>query len=90
MPARSTGSIPFIYFGGKYLSSGASYAPDVLQDKSADAIATALSKPKSPIAQGIVGTANTFVAALCTLTGNQPGNVCSAPEVTELVRGLDQ
>ncbi len=88
VPANSAGSIPFIYLGGKFLSSGASYSPDVLQDKSAEDIASSLSNAGSPIAQGVVGTANTFVAALCTLTGNQPGDVCSGPEVTTILPSL--
>ncbi|HEY7136381.1 MAG TPA: DUF929 family protein [Acidimicrobiia bacterium] len=86
--ASSAGAIPFIDFGGKYLVSGASYDPGVLQGKSADAIATALSDPSSAVAKGAVGTANVMTAAICTLTHDQPATVCSAPAITNLQQRL--
>ena len=41
----SVGAIPFIDFGGKFLVSGATYDPSVLQGHSANAIADALHRP---------------------------------------------
>lgn len=84
VPASSAGAIPFIDFGGKYLISGATYSPAVLQGKSLDQIATALSDPKSDIAKGVLGAANTVTAAICTLTNNQPASVCSG----DMIQGL--
>jgi hypothetical protein len=78
------GGIPFIDFGGKFLVSGATFDPAVLQGKSADEIATALSDPTSKIALGAIGAANTFTAAICTLTHNQPAAVCTSPAITKL------
>jgi hypothetical protein len=75
--AQSEGSIPFIDFGNKYEISGASYSPQVLAGKSWATIATALSDPSSPIAQGINGTANYMTAAICSLTGNKPTTACT-------------
>ena len=48
----SNGSIPFIYFDGKYLISGATYDVGVLQGKSWDQIATAMSDKSSADRQG--------------------------------------
>jgi hypothetical protein len=79
--AASAGAIPFIDIGGRYLVSGASYNPSVLQGKTHAQIAGALSDPRSPIAQGADGTANLITAALCELTGHQPDTVCRSPGV---------
>ncbi len=78
VPSSSNGSIPFMYFGGKYILTGASYAPTVLQGKSAQQIADALKNPKDPISQGVLGSANVITAAICSITNNQPSNVCTS------------
>jgi len=84
----SAGGIPFIDFGGKFVVGGVSYDPAVLQGKSANAIAEALSDPTSTIARGAIGTANTFTAAICALTNNQPAAVCSDPSITKIAASL--
>lgn len=76
--SADAGAIPFIYFGGKYLSVGATYAPTVLNGKSWDQIASALSDPNSAIAKAIGGSANHITAAICKMTGNQPASACTA------------
>jgi thiol-disulfide isomerase/thioredoxin len=73
----STGAIPFVDFGNKFLVSGASYNPAVLQGKSWSEVAAALSDPASPISQGAVGAANSMTAAICKLTNNQPATACT-------------
>jgi Domain of unknown function (DUF929) len=80
--ADSAGSIPFVDFGNKYLTSGASISPQLLAGESASDIAAALSDPSSPIAQAVDGSANAFTAAICQLTGGQPGAVCTSAGVT--------
>jgi hypothetical protein len=82
--ARSSGGIPFIDFGGKFLVSGVTYDPSVLQNKTAQEIAAALSDPTSPISRGAIGVANSFTAAICSLTHNEPVSVCSQPTITQL------
>ncbi len=47
-------------------------------------IAAALSDPSNPIGKSVGGTANYMTAAICSLTKNQPANVCSAPSITAL------
>ena len=75
--------IPFIDFGNKYVISGSSYDPGVLSGLTWNQIAADLSNPSSPVAKAIDGSANYITAATCTLTGNQPANVCT-PAITSL------
>jgi hypothetical protein len=73
--------IPFMTFGNKFLVSGASYSPDTLTNLSRTAIATGLSDPTSPITDAIIASANYQTAAICSLTNNQPSNVCTSSGV---------
>jgi thiol-disulfide isomerase/thioredoxin len=73
---------PFIDFGNKFTITGPLYDPAVLAGKSWAQVAQALHDPSSPIAQGALGTANFITAAICKMTNDQPGNVCSAKGVT--------
>jgi hypothetical protein len=82
------GAIPFADLGGRYVSSGASYTPQLLAGKSHAQIAAALKDPSSPVAKAVDGTANVYTAALCTLTGNKPGNVCTSTGVTKVASKL--
>jgi len=84
VPSGSQGSIPFIDIGNKFLISGASFSPQLLQGKTWAQIAAALSDPSNPIGKSVGGTANYMTAAICSLTKNQPANVCSAPSITAL------
>jgi hypothetical protein len=78
------GSFPFIDFGGQYTLVGSSYSPQVLAGKSAEEIAASLSTAANPIAQGILGSANTMTATICILTNDQPASVCSVPAISEI------
>jgi hypothetical protein len=79
---QSSGGIPFVDFGNRYIVSGASYSPQVLQGQSMSAIAGSLVDPSNQIAQNVDGTANMLTAAICQLTNNQPAQVCSTPTIT--------
>jgi hypothetical protein len=81
-------TIPFIQFGGKFLVDGATYDPQVLQNKTHDQIATALHDPGSDVAKGAIGTANTMIAAICHLTADQPAKVCGQPGIKILEREM--
>ena len=85
VPAANKGAIPFVYFGGQYLITGASVAtgPRLLDGKSWAAIAAALKNPSDPVAQAVGGAANFMTAAICEMTGNQPASVCT-PTMTAL------
>jgi hypothetical protein len=78
------GGIPFIDFGNRFMTDGASYDPGVLSGKSLTQIADDLTKPDTAVAKGIGGTANAMTAAICTLTKNQPSKVCNATAITAL------
>jgi len=82
--ASSAGGIPFIDFGGKFLINGSTYDPSLLQGKSADDIASALTDPSNSITQGLIGAANTVTATICSLTNDTPSNVCSEPAIQAL------
>jgi thiol-disulfide isomerase/thioredoxin len=77
VPSADAGAIPFMDFGNKYMISGASYDGSVLDGKTYQQIATALSDPSTAIAKGAVGTANYMTAAICQLTNNQPATACT-------------
>jgi len=81
------GAIPFIYFGGKYVSIGVSYDQTPLTGLSWSQIGAKLSDPNSPVAQAIDGTANHITAAICKMTGNQPASACTAT-IQSLESGL--
>jgi hypothetical protein len=74
----TNGSIPFLDIGGRDVLTGANYDVGVLQGKSMDEIADALSDPSSPISQAVVGAANQITSAICQVTGGLPASVCGA------------
>ena len=82
--ATDAGSIPFLDFGNKYLSIGASYNPQVLSGLSWNTIAADLRNPNSSVTKAVGGTANYITAAICSMTGNQPASAC-----TTTVRSLE-
>lgn len=73
--------IPFMSFGNKFFVSGASYSPDTLTNLSRTVIATGLSDPTSPVTDAIIASANYQSAAICSLTNNEPSNVCTSSGV---------
>jgi len=79
-----TGGIPFIDIGGRYLISGVTYNPTILQGKTAGDIAASLADPNTAISRGAVGAADTLVAAICKLTGQAPADVCNDPAIQVL------
>jgi hypothetical protein len=84
----SNGSIPFLDFGNKYTSSGATYDFSVLQGKAPDEIAADIRDPSTATSKGVLGAANSITAALCEMTNGQPGSVCNAPEIKTLRTAL--
>lgn len=85
---QQSGSIPFIDWGGQYLSAGAPYSPQVLQGLSWGTIAGSLSQPSSAPAQNIDAAANWYTATICELTHGQPGNVCNTPLIHQAQASL--
>jgi len=85
---KSGGSIPFVDLGGKFVSSGATYSPQVLAGKTQAQVADALKDPSSPIAKAVIASANVYTAAICGITNNQPAKVCSTDAVTRAAAKL--
>jgi thiol-disulfide isomerase/thioredoxin len=81
-------SIPFLSFANKFLSSGASYSPSTLAGSTRAEIAAGLSNPTSPITQAIIAAANYQTATICTLTNQQPSNVCSSSGVMTAAKAM--
>ena len=82
---NSRRSIPFVDFGSRYVTVGASYQPDVLQGLTWQQIADQLaSNPQGPAAAKILGVANWMTAALCQQLASPPAAVCGGPEISQL------
>lgn len=80
----SAGAIPFIDYGNTFISSGASYDPQLLQGQTHAQIAAGLSKSDNKQGQAIRASANVINPALCTLTDGQPGSVRKASSITSI------
>lgn len=79
--SQDNGSIPYISMGNQFIMSGASYTPATLQNLSRNTIAAGLNEATNPVTQAIISSANYQTAALCQLTKNQPGSVCTSAGV---------
>ena len=84
----SSGSIPFLDIANKYVITGASFSPQVLQGLSREQIAAQLSDPSSPVALAIDGTANDITAAICNVTGNLPSSVGNSSAIAAIAKTL--
>jgi thiol-disulfide isomerase/thioredoxin len=82
------GSIPFLDIANRYVITGSSYSPQVLQGLSQSQIAADLSNPDSAVAQAIDGTANDITAAIAAVTGNQPSSVGSSATIAAIEQKL--
>ena len=71
------GAIPFIDYGNKYMSVGASYDPGVLAGLTWTEVAADLQNQSSPVAKGVLGAANYATAAICGLTNDEPATACT-------------
>jgi len=80
----TSGGIPFVDFGNKYLSLGPGYDPQLLSGLTHEQIAAKLSNPNDPVTLAIVGNANYLTATICTLTNNQPSSVCTSPTIKQI------
>jgi hypothetical protein len=76
--AAFQGAIPFIDYGNRYMSVGASYNPAILSGLTWAQIADDLHDPSSAVAKSVLGTANFATAAICSLSNNQPASACTA------------
>jgi hypothetical protein len=84
----SQGAIPFVDFGGKYGSQGATYSPQLFSGLTHQKVAEEITDPSTDISKSVIGTANVFTAAICQLTKQQPSAVCSSSGVTSAAAAL--
>jgi Domain of unknown function (DUF929) len=82
----STGGIPFIDIGNSYVVTGVQDQLVLttlnLQGQNWTKIAPQLNDPQSAVAQGIDGTANSLITAICKIDGAQPSSVCTQQYAT--------
>jgi hypothetical protein len=85
----SSGSIPFIDIGGKYIQVGnmPPASPQDLAGKTWAQVATQMAQPSSTIARDEGGAANYMTAGICELTNNQPSTACT-PAIQALEKNL--
>jgi len=79
---------PFIDFGNKYILNGPIYDVGLLQGLNWQQISAQMRDPSGKVGQAILGASNFITAAICKTTNGQPGNVCSAPGVTQAAAHL--
>lgn len=90
-------NLPFVDIGNLSIGIGASYDYSVLFNNNVipatplswQTIADSLNNPKSAISQGILGTANYMTAGICSLTHQQPGNVCNSPAIQQIEQTME-
>jgi hypothetical protein len=76
---------PFIDFGNKLAyTTTPPLDPSVLGTLNQQQIAAQLNDPTSKIAKTVGGGANDDIAAICTMTNNQPSSVCDKPLIKSL------
>jgi hypothetical protein len=85
---QGRGGIPFILVGGRYMWSGSPFSPQLLANRSQAEIASTLPSGNDAAAQAILANANMFTAAICAVTQNKPGDVCSTPVIQKAIAAL--
>lgn len=89
---------PFMDIGGRYLIESGSYDPSVLRTNPQDSgsqpltqqqIASQLST-ENTLSKNVLGVANYLTAAICSITKNQPAQVCSDTAIQSIEASLSQ
>jgi len=89
---------PFMDIGGRYLIENPSYDPTVLRTNQQDAssqpltgqqIANQLST-ENTLSKNVLGVANYLTAAICSITKNQPSQVCSDTAIQSIETSIAQ
>lgn len=87
---------PFMDIGDRYLVTVPSYDPGVLRTNPKDPNSQPLSQQDiagqlstgNKLSKNVLGTANYLTAAICSITRNQPSNVCSDPSIQHIEASL--
>ena len=84
------GSIPFLELGEKYVSVGSPFSPQSLASLDWKGVVQKLEQGSNATSQDIMSEANLLTAAMCTLTKQQPKDVCTAPGIEAVAKLLPQ
>jgi thiol-disulfide isomerase/thioredoxin len=71
------GSIPFVYFDGKFLLIGAQYDPSAIAGKSFTSAVPYMTSGTNSTSKDAEAAAGYVVGDICALTHDQPASVCS-------------
>jgi thiol-disulfide isomerase/thioredoxin len=78
--------IPFVFLGGKYVLTGNQYDASPISTKQWTAAVSYMTSGTNPTSKAAEAAAGYLVGDLCTLTHNQPANVCS--QVPAVLKGI--
>lgn len=89
---------PFMDIGGRYLIESGSYDPTILRTNPQDSSSQPLTQQQiasqlstqNTISQNILGAANYLTAAICSITKNQPSQVCSDTSIQTIEASLSK
>lgn len=70
-------SIPFVYFDGKYLVTGAQFDASKISEENFDDATPFMTSGATSTSKNAEAAAGFVVADLCAVTNNKPANVCS-------------
>ncbi|MCU1363495.1 MAG: hypothetical protein JWM55_1323 [Acidimicrobiaceae bacterium] len=82
------GELPFVDFGNHFVTLGASSSPAVLEGLSLSAIGQQLKNPKSAVALAVDGSANYFIASLCSMAQTDAPAICSSRVTLQAMKDL--
>lgn len=89
---------PFMDFGNRYLIQNPSYDPTVLRTNQQDASSQPLTQQQiasqlsteNTLSKNVLGVANYLTAAVCSITKNQPSQVCSDTAIQSIETTIAQ
>jgi hypothetical protein len=85
------GGTPFILLGGKYQQHSSGYSPELLYDKTFEQVsADVAARASVDYVAAIEREADIITAYVCTLTENQPDDVCRDGAIPALVAQIEQ
>jgi hypothetical protein len=87
---QQTGSIPFVTYANQYITVGAGFQNNSIQDLTWQQIASKLSNPDDPVTKNIVGNANYLTAAICQSANNEPASVCQAAPIPDIQKQINK
>jgi thiol-disulfide isomerase/thioredoxin len=70
--------IPFVDIAGKWLITTSGYVPSIISNKPMDYVAAQVGDNNTAVGKAIDQAAGVLVNDICSVTGDQPANVCNA------------